>query len=729
MNYQTEIVPVAEGQEPTKSIDLNAILADFRRYSRLFVAVFLLTFVAVVVPLLSRPPTYTATSNVMIDPRTINATPTDQDVLSGLPADTTTVDTETQILQSNALAERVVQSLNLEQDPEFNTALISGLIHKAVPLSALTPLQRQARHEQVINNVLNDLTVKRQGITRIISVSFTAKSPDKAAKVANEWARLYLSQQLETKYQATKEANDWLSSRLTDLRGQVESAETAVQQYRIANGLLTANNDNSIAETEITTLDQQLAGVKVDQAESEARLAVAKRQLAAGSTGDDVGEALHSDVIKDLRTQRATVTQHLADLETRYGPLHPDILKSKRQLEDIDSQINAEIKRIMSNLEAQAQVQRQRSASLEGSVSHARGQLAGNNQASVKLNELQRNADAVSTLYQSYLDRFKQTSSQEGLDKTDARIVAYAGLPTAPSAPKVPLSLAMGFVAALGLSVGSVLARRAMDTGLTTNNDVEENLGQAYLGGIAALSSTVAKSVTQNPADYVVDKPLSVFAEGFRNVRASLLYSRIGGEVKVIAVTSSLPGEGKTTTAICLARTAALAGQSVVLIDCDLRRRSVTDFIGRDVNNGLIELLAGTASLEDVLIKDERSDALILPLSSNSYTPKDLFQLPVMDRLMDVLKSRYDLIILDTAPVLAVADTRVLARKADAVAMLVRWRKTQRNAALNAIRLLEDTGVRVAGVILTQIDIRQQTKYGYGDSGYYYKQYKKYYTE
>ncbi len=143
----------------------------------------------------------------------------------------------------------------------------------------------------------------------------------------------------------------------------------------------------------------------------------------------------------------------------------------------------------------------------------------------------------------------------------------------------------------------------------------------------------------------------------------------------------------------------------------------------------MIELLAGTASLEDVLVKDDRSDAFILPLSSNSYTPKDLFQLPVMDRLMDVLKSRYDLIILDTAPVLAVADTRVLARKADAVAMLVRWRKTQRNAALNAIRLLEDTGVRVAGVILTQIDIRQQTKYGYGDSGYYYKQYKKYYTE
>ncbi|MBW8733155.1 MAG: polysaccharide biosynthesis tyrosine autokinase [Asticcacaulis sp.] len=712
-----------------QSVDLTAVIADFRRFSRFFAAIFVLSFIAIVLPILTKAPQYSAYSSVMIDPRQINAGP-DQDVLSGLPPDTTTIDTEVEVLYSNSLADRVVKSMKLDQDPEFNWYLQPKMFgEKRKPMDQLSPQEKQQLHDSIVDTAISHVFVKRQGLTRIITITATSTSGEKAQKLANEWARLYLSQQLETKYQATKEANDWLNARLGDLKTQVEQAETAVQQYKIANGLMAATGDSTIAQTEISTLDQQLATVKVDQAESEARLAVAKRQLAGGSQGDDVGEALDSQVIKELRAQRAGVTQRLADLETRYGPLHPDIVKSKRQLDDIDAQINAEIKRIMSNLEAQAQIQRQRASSLAGSVSQARGALASTNTASVKLNELQRNADAVSSLYQSYLDRFKQTSSQAGLDKTDARIVSNATLPGSPSSPKVPMTLAIGLLGALGIASGAVLTRRALDSGLTTGQDVEQVLGQPYLAGVATLGSTVDKSVKTSPTDYVVEKPLSVFAEGFRSLRASLLYTRLGEQVKVVAVTSSLPGEGKTTTSVCLARTAALSGQSVVIVDCDLRRRSINAFIGRDIEAGLLEVLAGSAKLDDVLVKDEASGAYFLPLAPSAYTPKDVFGLPVMDKLLDTLRGKFDLVILDTAPVLAVSDTRILARKADIVAMLVRWRKTQRKAVSTSIGLLEDTGARVGGVVLTQVDVREQTKYGYGDSGYYYKQYKKYYTE
>ncbi|WP_443749076.1 GumC family protein [Asticcacaulis solisilvae] len=731
MNIITQHAPedTQSGARLFQAVDLNAIIADFRRFSRFFAAIFVLAFIAIVLPILTKAPQYTATSSVMIDPRQINAAP-DQDVLSGLPPDTTTIDTEVQVLYSNALADRVVTSLKLDEDPEFNGYLKPKMFHdKPVPMDQLTPEQRSRLHDSIVQSAIGHIFVQRQGLTRIIAIYATSTSPQKAQKIANEWARLYLSQQLETKYQATKEANDWLNSRLADLKVQVEQAETAVQQYKIANGLMATAGDTTIAQTEISTLNQQLATVKVDQAESEARLAVAKRQLAGGSQGDDVGEALNSQVIKDLRAQRAQVSAHLADLETKYGPLHPDIVKSKRQMDDIDSQIQAEIKRIMSNLEAQAQIQRQRAGSLAGSVNQARGALASNNTASVKLNELQRNADAVSSLYQSYLDRFKQTSSQAGLDKTDARIVSTATLPGSPSAPKVPMTLAIGFMGALGIAAAAVLTRRALDSGLTTGQDVEQVLGQPYLAGVASLASTVDKSVKTSPTDYVVEKPLSVFAEGFRSLRASLLYTRLGEQVKIVAVTSSLPGEGKTTTSVCLARTAALSGQSVVIVDCDLRRRSINAFIGRDVEVGLLEVLAGSAKLEDVLVKDEASGASFLPLAPSAYTPKDVFGLPVMDKLLDDLRKKFDLVILDTAPVLAVSDTRILARKADIVAMLVRWRKTQRKAVGTSIGLLEDTGARIGGVVLTQVDVREQTKYGYGDSGYYYKQYKKYYTE
>ncbi len=659
----------------------------------------------------------------------MNASPT-QDVLSGLPPDTVTVDTEVEVLKSDALGERVAKSLNLDQDPEYNPALRGSTLGFGAPKAqqAQTPKEAQAAKEKIVQRVLKGLAVKRAGLTRIINISFTAHSPEKAQRIANEWARLYLSQQLETKFQATQEANNWLSSRLGDLKSQVEVAETAVQQYKIAHGLMNTSDNSTIAQSEIATLDQQLASVKVEQAESEARLAVAKRQMAGGSTGDDVGEALNSDVIKGLRAQRATVSQQIADLSTKYGPLHPDIIKAKRQLDDIDAQINAEIKRVMSNLEAQAQIQRQRTASLQSSVGAARGTLAGNNEAMVKLNELQRNADAVSSLYQSYLDRFKQTTSQEGLDKTDARIVSNATLPTRPSAPNIPLTMALGFIGALGIAAASVLVRRALDSGLTTSLEVESFLRQPYLAGVPALASTLEKGVKANPATYVVERPLSVFAEGFRSLRVSLIYSHIGEEVKVIAVTSSLPGEGKTTTSVCLARTVALSGQSVVIVDCDLRRRSVNEILGRDIQVGLLEVLAGTARLEDVLIDDDKTNVKFLPLAHSSYTPKDVFGSPVMDRLLATLREKFDLVILDTAPVLPVVDTRILARKADVVAMLVRWRKTPRKAVRVSLEMLEDVGARIGGVVLTQIDVKEQAKYGYGDSGYYYKQYKKYYA-
>jgi capsular exopolysaccharide synthesis family protein len=285
-------------------------------------------------------------------------------------------------------------------------------------------------------------------------------------------------------------------------------------------------------------------------------------------------------------------------------------------------------------------------------------------------------------------------------------------------------------VGALGVSTGSVLLRRALDGGLTTGQDAENTLGQPYLGTIADLASTVdkgAKGLT--PIDYVKQKPLSVFAEGFRSVRAGLIYSRLGQDVKVIAITSSLPGEGKTTTSLCLSQTMAMSGQKVIVLDCDLRRRSFTDILKADADKGLLEVLAGTATLEEALLVDEKTGVHFLPLARSAYTPKDVFGSAVMDALLERLRASYDAVILDTAPVLPVVDTRILARKADAVAMLVRWRKTQRKAVQNSIALLEEAGANVAGVVLTQVNIKEQARYGYGDSGYYYKQYKKYYTE
>lgn len=720
-----------------QQLDLQRLFTAFRRRLRLFSAVALAVFVTVVLVTLQATPKYTATSNVMLDTRKEKVTDV-QEVLSGLPADSSAVDTEVEVLKSRQLAERVTKALNLETDAEFNSAVakptgikallggLGALVGAAPPKEvSLSPLAQQKAHERVVDRVLAGLSVKRSGLTYVINVSYESTSPEKAAIIANKFADLYLLEQLEAKFDATQQATKWLNSRLEEMRGQVLADEAAVQQYKIANNLLSASG-TSLTEQEISSYNQTLALARAQVAEDNARLSTARQQLARGSNGGDVGEALDSPVIQQLRAQRAQVSGQVADLAGRYGERHPEMLKAKRQLSDIDAQIQAEIQRIVSNLQAKAQVSSQRAGAIAGSLGGAKGTLASNSRAMVKLNELERNAEASRTLYESYLNRFKETSSQQGIEQSDARVVSKAKIPTAQSSPKVSLNLALGLILALGAGVASIVIAEMLDAGLATAEDVERRLDTSYLGAIPLLAS-VAEGRADAPIDYVVSKPLSSFSEAFRNLRASILYSRIGEQVKVVAITSSLPGEGKTTTSVCLARSSALQGLKTVIVDCDLRRRTVNRLLQTEPTIGLLEVLSGEATLDQALTIDDASGASFLPLAKSNFTPRDVFGTVAMDRLLAELRARFDLVILDTAPLLPVADTRVLAPKADVVVFLARWRKTPQHAVEAAFRLLAGTGAHVGGVALTQVDMKQQQKYGYGDPGYYYAEYKKYY--
>ncbi len=721
-----------------EGLDLRRVYVAFRRRLRLFVAVVVAVLLTSFMVTFQATPKYTATASVMLDTRKERVSNVEE-VLSGLPADSSAVDTEVEVLKSRQLAERVVKSLNLEKDPEFNSALrkpsgvkmviggIGSLVGaKAPDTKLLTATQAQRRHEQIVDRLLGGLSVKRAGLTYVIKVNYESESPAKAAQIANKFSELYLLEQMEAKFDATQQATNWLNSRLGELRGQVQADDAAVQQYKISNNLLSSSG-TSLTEQEISNYNLTLSQARAQVAEDQARLSTARAQLSRGSTGDDVGEALSSPVVQQLRQQRATLSAQVADLQGRYGDRHPEMLKAKRQLSDIDGQIQQEIQRIISNLQAKAQVSAQRASAVSGSLGGAKGTLAANSRATVRLNELQRTADASRTLYESYLNRYKETSTQQGIEQSDARVVSKAKISTNQSSPKVGLNLALGVLLALGSGVGAIILAEMLDAGLATAEDVERRLETSYLGAVPLLAS-VSEGSSVSPINYVVEKPLSSFSEAFRNLRASILYSRLGQPVKVVAVTSALPGEGKTTTSLCLARSSALQGLRTVIVDCDLRRRTVNRMLDAEPASGLIEVLGGEISLDEALIFDSLSGASFLPLAKTSFTPKDVFGTHAMDKLLTDLRSRFDLVILDTAPLLPVADTRVLAPKADVVVFLARWRKTPQHAIEAAFRLLSGTGSHIAGVALTQVDMKQQAKYGYGDPGYYYAEYKKYYV-
>ncbi len=735
-----------------KTLDLQRYIAIFRRRQLTFGVVAATVFVLAMVITLAMQiwkPLYTGSADVILDQHKQTVV-NEQQVMGDLPSDPFTVDTEVQVLGSRDLAEKVDAALNLDRDPFFNKdarppgllrpikLAITGAIHgvidsitgKQEPSAAL---QAQIAHEKVIDAVLKHLKVTRSGLTYVIEVGYQADTPQKAALIANTYADKYLLEQLDAKFEATERANQWLNSRLAGLRDQVVASEAAVERYKAANGLLSAEG-NTLTEQEISNLNNQLAITKAQEAEQVARLNTATSQMQRGSTGDDVGEALNSQVIQQLRAQRAEVSRQVADLEARYGPRHPELLRAKGQLSDIDGQIQAEIKRVVSNLQAQAQVARQRTASIEGSLSQSKGALVANNAASVKLNELERNADAARTLYQTFLDRFKQTSASQGIEQSDSRVISRAKMPTKLSSPLWILNIPLGLVAALGFGFGVILLLEMFENRLFTSDQVETLFELPDLGAIPMLASTITdKTISKSrlsPTNYVVERPLSAFAEAFRNLRAAVASSKTGEASQVIAVTSSFPGEGKSTTCICLARVIAMAGASVVVVDCDLRRRAINLHLGLQAKAGLLEVLSGAASLEAGLIKDQLTNAYFLTASAEgANSPRDVFSGAPMDRLLQHLRQRFDVVILDTAPVLAVADTRVIAPKADCVLLLARWRKTAHQAVEKSIKMLQFSGARIGGVALTQVDMREQARSGYGDVSYYAKEYRDYYTQ
>jgi len=719
-------------EETTDGLDMQWLFAVFSRRWKLFAAVAISIFTLAVVYTVRQQPVYTASASVLIDAQKVQLfSPNTSEALDGgASPDSNAVDTQVEVMRSRAVADWVVRSLNLDNDPAFRPRPgrhgLGAIIARANPANNKpATLSAAAIHKQVIDTLLGPLDVKRVGTSYIIQLSYTNGSPYRAAAIANAFAQGYLNDSVETKSAVTREASGLLSSRLVELGNTAAQDNTAVQQYKIAHGLMSASG-TTLTEQEISNYNEQLATARTQAAEDEARLRTAQAQLAHGSTGEDVGEALNSPVIQSLRSQRAQASGQVAELSARYGPRHPDMMKAQRQLADIDGEIRQEIERIISNLQAKVDVSRQRAASVAQTLQGAQGTLAVNNRAQVGLTELEQKAAASQALYDAYLNRFKETSTQEGTEQSGARIVSRADVPTVQSAPKVGLYLVFGAILAFGAGVGAIFVGEVLDTGLMTADDVEQRLGVPYLGGLALLKST-APNAKEPPTDYVVARPLSMFAEAFRTLRAALLVGGEGEPPCVIAITSALTGEGKTTAAMCLGLIAAVQGSKSVVVDCDLRRRSVSQHLPETPAVGLIEVIKGQATLDEALYHEPRSGAAFLTISEGPLTTSDVFSGPAMEALIEDLKRRFDLVILDTPPILIVADTRVLARMADATVLLARWRRTPQQAVKAALRQLDNSGSRLVGVALSLVDMRQQARYAYGDPAYYYGQHRKYF--
>lgn len=693
--------------------DAGHLWLIFRRRLWAFLVVFVAILALVILYTARKPTLYSATATVLVEPRKPQVIDVDP-VAAGVGADTAAIDTEVQILSSRRLASRVARVLETENYPGFRTRV--------------TPVEGRDDTHPMAGRLLGMVSARRSGVTYLINITAVANDGTLAAKVANEFARQYLAQQTETKSLSADEARDFLQGELNDLRSNVVAADAELQRYKVANGLMSAEGA-TMAEQEVSTLNQEIARARAELAQKQGQLNAARSQLGRGGGGGDVPAALQSGTVGELRRKEAEISGRLAELSARYGEQHPDVKMTVEELADARVQLQRQIDRVVGSLQAEVQAASSRLTSLEASQQRAKGSLESNNSAQVGLLELQRKAEAAQAIYTTFLNRSKEMVSQEGLIRPDARIESLARVPLAPFSPNYLVTAMFGLIAATVGGLAAIALSEYLDARVRTKADIEDGLRVRYIGAIPQLRSVARlPDAKQLPFDYLVNHPFSAFSESFRALRAALMLGH-PETPKVIAVTSALPREGKSTTSICLARTIANAGSRTVLVDCDARRRSTSEMLLPSDWDGLARYLDGEIDLDDALFQDPRTDLQVLGFNAPARISSELYTEVRLRRLLEALRARFDVVLMDTAPVLGIAETRSIAAAADAVLLLARWRTTSVKAADTAVEILLASGAKLQGVALTLVDVRHYASTGQQDVYSYHRKFAGYYAD
>ncbi len=702
-----EIAHKPEGYDG-RLADLVQIVRDTVRRRWLTLAlVSAAVFVLGVIAVSFMTPKYESVALVRIDP---NRNPVDSRGAGQASLSPEAIETEVTIVTSPEIARAVVSSLKLQNDPEFNPTL-----NKDGP--------KLAEAEQVNATaavVLSNLSVSRDKLTYIIGIRFTSKNALKAAQIANAFADRYLATKVGNNMGDASQQVAFFQKRLEELGREVRQADAAAAQYRVQSGLVTAAGANSgtITDQQIAPLSSSLAAAESQAAAARAAYRTAEAQMARGGI-DGVAEVRSSPVISDLRRQRAEVLRNMGEVTARYGDLHPETIKVRDQLKGLDQQISEESRRAVASLRGQAATAEASVNSLRATMNRLGAVRSNEARASVLADSLEREAAAKRDAYNKV--------SQQSLDSTQASrnqisqavIVTRATPAGTPTSPNKPLLFALALVVGLSAGAATIATQEMLVSGMRSIADVESALGLPVLAAVPMLPKSA------RPGDLILDKPTSLFAESFRIARAAILGVRSKKPPQIIAITSSLPSEGKTTTALSFARVLAMNGANTLLIDCDVRRASLRMSVPEHPDvPGIVEVLHGEATVADAIVPSTRVPRLDQMLvKTQFFSSENLFGGGDMEQLLADLRSRYDHIVLDLPPLIGLADGRFLAVLADATALVIRWDSTPPDAAATALGWLRTDGANPVGAIYTMVDSSAEAIGGL----YYSKKYSGYY--
>jgi capsular exopolysaccharide synthesis family protein len=645
--------------------------------------------------------------------------------------------TQYRLLESRSVAKKTIETLNLWKQEEFTpdstkqhftvgnamrgaTAWLASLVSGRSAESGVPGVDETAAQAKTIDKFLDRLTVTPVRNSRLVEVSFRLQDPKLAVSVANTVAKSYIEQNLDFRFTATRDASAWLEQQLAQQRKAVETAEARLQQYREQNETISFENSQNIVVQKLTDLNSAVTKAKTErlQKESMYRQLITIQQNPAEL--DTFPAILANEFIQQQKAALAQLQRDQAQMSDKLGERHPDMIKIRSAVDAVQARLHGEIAKVVQAVRTEYQAALAQEQSLTRALDAQRGEALSMNRKAIDYGVLDRDVESSKQIYQTLLQRAKETGISGNLKTSNVRVVDSAELPDRPVSPRHALNLLLGLFGGAFFGIGLAFFFEYLDNTVKTPEEIETHLGLPSLGLIPALAQ---KGKLGNPL--INNGVPAHFAEAFRALRTNILFSATEDGCRSIVVTSTAPSEGKTMVAGNLAIGMAQASQRVLLIDADMRRPRTHEVFNLAVEPGLSNLLVGNAKASEVVQRTQVTNLWVLPAGKTPPNPAELLGSKRFAELLGSLKAHFDVVVIDTPPVMAVTDAAIVAHRASGVLFVIAADQTSRHAAQQALDQLEQARGRFIGAVLNRVDLE---RHAYYYARYYRKDYANYYS-
>ncbi|RWB99608.1 polysaccharide biosynthesis tyrosine autokinase [Mesorhizobium sp.] len=758
-------------------IDVERLLGMAARQAKVVAACAAIGLFLGVLYLQTTPPTYMATSRVLID-EGLNKVVDEVSAASVSMQTDSAILSQIEILHSARLAAVVVDNQKLDQNDAFMdpptsavskaAGFVRGVVRYFRPnpavgtadITQLDPATRDAmiassRRDYAILKLQDEVQAERIGRSYVISIAYQATDPALATAVTKAYADAYLADQLDASFDATERAAVWLQGRLTELRESSQAAALAVEKFRAEHGLA-VDDGQLISDKQLSDLNGQLIEAQADTARASARYQQYKSIVESGSDNAFRDAAISADqpsnsIISTLKTRYLTVAKRQQDIEANFGAEHPQAVALAKERADISAQIFGELKQLTESYRNEYEVALARETALRANVALAAGKSSIDNQSQVKLRELEQKATALSTLYQTFLGRYEEASQQQSFPVGKIRVISDATLPKSAATPRTSIVLGLSLVLGVMLGAGVGGLNEFRERFFRTGEDVRDRVGLKFLGYLPIIGSKAAKDDKRDDGQadiktaqsasaaerrarmrVSIDAPASMFSETLRSAKIAFDVVMEGQGSRVIGVISVLPGEGKSTVAANLAGLLAANGSKTLLVDGDLRNPGLSRSLGMEAEQGLMEAVVSGQTWQSVGKIDRQTKLAIVPAVPRGHFShtSELLSSAGMRRFIDNAKETFQYIIVDLPPLGPVVDAKAFAPLADGFVLVTEWGRTPRAMVQSILSSESYIANKIVGVVLNKVDLKKLAKYGsIGGSEKFFDRYSSYYLE